>query len=846
MMAFVTWYLAIVLIGWLAFPLSFRLLRFLPDKGVVFGKPLGLLLSGFIFWILVSFHAIQNDAGGVLFGLVVLAGLSYAAGRGQFGAMRAWLRSNRNVIVTAELLFLLAFSALAILRAAVPEASGTEKPMELAFINAIMRSPSFPPHDPWLSGYAISYYYFGYVLVAMLAKVSGIAGSVAFNLGLASWFGMAALAAYGLLYNLLELRPEKIRRVSFVMALIAPIFVLLVSNLGGALEVLHAADIFWQPAEAAQSVPVPAAFPPKANCLIRAGSQQQSVFWSWLDVQELNCPPVPPYSFVPSRPGGIWWWRSSRVLTDYDLNNAPREVIDEFPTFSYLLGDLHPHVLSMPFVLLAVALALNMFLLTLNKGNQAHGWREWLREPEFWLGAVVLGGLSFLNTWDFPIYLALFSAAYVFARAKSAGLRWSLILEFLLLMVELGVAGLLLYLPFYIGFASQAGGVIPSLSFFTRGAHFWVMFGTLLIPLVFWLLASQLQAQGQQKLALGLGVSAGLVFGLWLLSYLFAGVMLLIPERSSLLVGLQGNVEPALLLLQSLARRIAMPGAWLSLLGILTLVVSQLLYIVQKRAETVSEEVFTPDSDLAQPTDVSRAFVLLMVLVGAGLVLFPEFFYLRDQFGWRMNTIFKFYYQAWILWAVAAAYASACLWDELNGLLAWLGRIGAVAAIGLGLIYPVFLIPDRANNFKPQVWSLDGADYLLRYNTDEYNGIQFLQSAPYGVVAEAVGGSYDAGFARIATHTGLPNVLGWPGHESQWRGGGEEIGSRQTDVELLYTTTDWNQAKSVLERYAIRYVYIGGAETSKYRVNLAKFEKRLSIVYTSGSVVIYEVPTILP
>lgn len=853
MIAFVLWYLALVLIGWLAFPLGFRLLRFLPDRGMVFGKPLGLLLAGFIFWILASFHAIQNDVGGVLFGLVVLGGLSWTAGRGQFRQMQDWLRANRKLVVTSEALFLLAFLALAVLRAAVPEASGTEKPMELAFINAILRSPSFPPHDPWLSGYAISYYYFGYILVALLAKMTGLSGSIAFNLGLASWFGMAALAAYGLLYNLLELRRTgremRIGQLSHVQALLAPLFVLLVSNLGGPLEVLHASGVFWQPAATSQlSDAVVGAFPPNPDCVIRAGSQQQSAFWRWMDIQELNCPPSPPYSLVPDRAGGIWWWRSSRVLTDYDLNNSPREVIDEFPAFSYLLGDLHPHVLSMPFVLLAVALGLNIYLLTLHERKSGFAWNEWYRSPEFWLGAVVLGGLSFLNTWDFPIYLALFSAGYVLARVRLDGLRWTLIGEFFVLMAQLGLAGILMYLPFYTGFASQAGGVIPSLSFFTRGVHLWVMFGTLLIPIAFWLLSSQYKMQRWQGLGIGAGLAAVIIFGLWVLSYLFGGLLLALPEKSALLLGLQGNVDPAGLLSQSLARRLVMPGAWISLLGLLSLVLSQIVWSFKKNIQLAGEEAAyqVEQTVVEQSTDFSRGFVLLMVFVGAGLVLFPEFFYLRDQFGWRMNTIFKFYYQAWILWAVAAAYASVSLWNDLSGIVAWLGRIGAVLAIGLGLVYPLYLIPDRANNFQPQAWSLDGADYLRRFNPDEYEGIRWLQQAPYGVVAEAIGGSYDAGFARIATHSGLPNVLGWPGHESQWRGGAEEIGSRQTDIETLYNTTDWTQAKAVLERYVIRYVYVGGAETSKYRVNLAKFENRLKVVYASGAVTIYEVPQILP
>ena len=76
--------------------------------------------------------------------------------------------------------------------------------MEIAFINAIIHSPNFPPHDPWLSGYAISYYYFGYVMTAMLAEITSTVGSVAFNLMISLVFALSAIGAYGLLYNLLQ------------------------------------------------------------------------------------------------------------------------------------------------------------------------------------------------------------------------------------------------------------------------------------------------------------------------------------------------------------------------------------------------------------------------------------------------------------------------------------------------------------------------------------------------------------------------------------------------------------------------------------------------------------------
>ena len=118
---------------------------------------------------------------------------------------------------------------------------------------------------------------------------------------------------------------------------------------------------------------------------------------------------------------------------------------------------------------------------------------------------------------------------------------------------------------------------------------------------------------------------------------------------------------------------------------------------------------------------------------------------------------------------------------------------------------------------------------------------RWLQAAPFGVVAEAVGGSYSQ-YARISTNSGNPTVLGWPGHESQWRGGATEMGSRERDIELLYSTRDWQEAENILGLYAIRYVYIGPLERVAYTVNDRKFEQNLPLVYSESGVRIYEVP----
>jgi uncharacterized membrane protein len=85
----------------------------------------------------------------------------------------------------------------------------------------------------------------------------------------------------------------------------------------------------------------------------------------------------------------------------------------------------------------------------------------------------------------------------------------------------------------------------------------------------------------------------------------------------------------------------------------------------------------------------------------------------------------------------------------------------------------------------------------------------------------------------------MPGVLGWPPHESQWRGGAEEIGNREPDIERLYSTTDWLEAKSILDLYKVKYIYVGGLERTKYQVDDSKFMQNLIPVFQNQTVAIY-------
>ncbi|MEJ5224220.1 MAG: DUF2298 domain-containing protein, partial [Anaerolineales bacterium] len=816
------WYLTVSLLGLLTFPLAYRLFPALTDRGYSLSRALGLLLWGFLFWLMASLQIVRNDVGGVLLALAAVAGLAAWAlahigdngdpaagwnarlGRG-WTQVTAWVRDERRAVMAVEIIFLLFFAFMALVRAANPESTGTEKPMEQAFINAILRSETFPPRDPWLSGFAISYYYFGYVMTALLALFTGTPGNVAFNLMLALLFGLNATGSFGVVYTLLARLGRAEKRDALGLGVLGPLFLLLVGNLGGLLAMLHRRGLLWSRG---------------------ADGALNSPFWTWLNIRDWNEPPLEPFAWVPDR--FWWWWRPSRVINEFDLGGGWHEVISEFPAFSYVLGDLHSHVLAMPFALLLVGMALNLAL---------GGWRGETRLPllrlpvrpdAFAVMAMALGGMAFLNTWDFPIYAALLGGAFVLWRVRQHGWGWARGEELLRFALPLGVLSIVLYLPFYIGFASQAGGLLPNLVAPTRGAHLWVMFATLFVPL-FASLAYLWRGEGlTARWRLGAALTGGFILLLWAFSWLLAWVVSLrVPEIAAQFLTMNAVPDLPALFAAATARRFAFIGGLLTIAALLTAALAFLAKADERPDETDAER---PD------------FVLLLMLVGGLLVLGPEFVYLADQFGWRMNTVFKFYYQAWLLWSLAAAFGAGLMLTHLRGSARTLWQSTLVVVMGAGLLFSVFGYTSKTNNFNPPGgFSLDSAIHLERYNPEDAAAAAWLRAAPLGVVAEAVGGSYTE-FARMATYSGQSTVLGWPGHESQWRGSYKPQGSRQMDIETLYSTRSWNEAAGIIAKYNIRYIVVGRLEKRAYPVEMSKFEAHLPVVFRQGETVIYQVP----
>ncbi len=868
MLSFLSWYLVVTLLGWLAFPLAYRLFPALADRGYGLSRALGLLVWSYLFWMMASLGMVQNDLPGLLLALVLLAAVSAAAlifrARGEkpaldFRPLLDWLKSNRRMVVTVEVLFFAAFAFLTFVRASVPELVGTEKPMEMAFINAIIHSPTFPPHDPWLSGYAISYYYFGYVMTAMLAEITGVLGPVAFNLMIALVFALSAVGAYAVLFDLLAAwrgrKPQGKKaaragdgvRALTGLPLLGPFFLLIVSNFEGFLELLHSGGFLWK-------------FNPDGSAT--------STFWSWLGILDLDQAPPRPVAWIPDR--NWWWWRASRVIQDLDLTGkviGRSEVIDEFPFFSYLLGDLHPHVLAMPFGLLAVALALNIFLGAWKGETKLFGLRIPIQPEGLLFSGLALGGLAFLNTWDILVGFALFAGAFLLVRAQASGWSWRRLKEIVLLCVPIGVLAFVLYLPFYVGFSSQASGILPNPANPTRGIQLWVMFGPLFIPVIAFLVYLWRGEDRPRDWRTGLGLAAALGLLLWVFMWLLAyAIEVGAPDLANNFISSVGGSGLGNFFAVTTQRRLSYFGTWLTLLALIGAALAFLIPLGRGREEAADVPDGEPGTDPPDGRTSAPAFIAFLVLLASLLVLAPDYVYLRDQFGWRINTVFKFYYQAWLMLSLSAAFGVAVLVQSLRGAVRWVFGTVLALVLAMALAYPVMGLSSRTQGFKltafqqalkaareseekspalaaARVWSLDGSAYFSQIYPDDMKAAAWLRTAPPGVIVEVVGGGYSDEYNLMSTYSGLPTVLNGPDHEGQWRGGGFEQGSRESDIQLLYETRSWEDAQAVLDRYDIRYVVVGTVERQAYHVYEDKFQQNLVQVFNSGQVTIYAVPT---
>ena len=720
------WYVVLAALTW-AFAPGIRWLCLpLTDRGATIARPIAMLAALYPAWLLASL-GVASFGATVVVGVVVVAALGWAALIRRRAVERRWLRD----LFLVELASMLLFAAYIWLRGYTPQILGTEKPMDVAFLASSTRTVFMPPPDPWFAGEPINYYYLGYLLHGTIGRLSQVSPETGFNLALATVFSTTAVAAFGVAWN--AVRPWVLSRLAIVAGLLALLVVTLAGNL----------------------------YAPRR--LLEDATGTISASW-WDSVNGIG-------------------WRSSRIVCDGprvgNLCSSPAtETINEFPFFSFLLGDLHPHVMALPYTLVAIGLAWNLALVC----EKSEG-----TLPSSWLirvavSGLVVGSLYALNAWDFPTYLLLVAVS-VWMGAGARSIRAWKPISLLL------AASTVSWLPFfarYVPPTAIAPGDLPSLV------------GRL--PLV----ASLVSTVG---LHLGERTSLAEYITVFGVQYAF-GVALVVHAIRGWNSWRPDPVR--ILLTASVATMI--PGVLLSAPVIPLCGIPLAFAIVQLRGLRAI---------------TLQWFVLALFSFAWTLSIGVEIVYVRDAFDDRMNTLFKFYYQTWTLYGLATAMTVVLLWASTSRRhKRWQKPVlaaGTIAMLLAGAAYPTIASYQWTDRF--QSWrGLDGMAYGEETNADDTAAIRWLRdhAAPGDVVLEAAGCSYlpfdRLPFNRVSAFTGVPSVIGWANnHQRQWRAGQpmliDEIDQRQADVIDMFRDAD----SPLFAKYGVNWLFVGEYETGNWQ-----------------------------
>lgn len=822
------WWAFLVGLGWMAFPLLYFAFPDFRYRGYGLAKAAGLLLWAYPPWLLASLRVAPHTRLTLWLCLLIGVGLAAWTLRTHWSKFRVFLFLNWRELLRYELLFGALFLLWVGVRYLNPDlwhpVVGGEKPMDFAYLNAVIKSTWFPPYDPWFSGGVMNYYYFGFVLIGSLTEALGILPSVAYNLAIPTLFALTGVGAFVLASNLAGGSAKRGLRAGMLGLLL----VVLLGNLGEFRLIFKGLQTIGE-VNFESLIP---GYPATVSALVGL----------WKVLVEGKA-----LLFRPE----WWYWDATRVIPF-----APGEVgaINEFPAFTFLYADLHAHAMALPLTQLALAVALQWGLgggAWREASATQPRWRRWLRAglPQplttFLLGALAVGALRVTNTWDYPTLLGLMSLSLLINLFRAAPAtppeqpeegtsRAPRLLPFpylkLLTPVLLFVAAELFFLPFtreyataYTSFGLWKGTRTP------LGIYL-VMHGQFLFPLCalaviqVWRMLARIKTTGD--------------VGLWWILGLIAASM--------------GLLLTALLLL-------GVPVAWLVIpLGFLA-------------------ALFVLD-----PHYPLRARVLwLWVGTALTLSLAVEIFVLSGDIG-RMNTVFKFYLQVWMLLAVSAAVAIERILDYAftdvapaifrEARAAWQPALYALAdgVVGVTIIllfttalYPALAIPARIRDrWRPEAPpSLNGMvfmPYAVQYEhgseillEQDYRVIHWLQDNVAGspTILEAQAEREYLWGGRISIYTGLPSIAAWRWHQVQQRMvmPGGTVEQRQNDIRDFYNTSSPEQALDIVEKYNVGYIILTSYERAymlpegetKFPTLVAR--GWLDLVYDEGGAQVYRV-----
>jgi uncharacterized membrane protein len=416
---FWTWWLLALLMGLVAMPVTGRLFAGFADKGWLFSKVLAIGVTGFLTWFLVAVEIVPFTTITCVGVCAFCALLCFWVFRRQTKrGIEAFPVGEVPLVVKEEILFFAVFLLWTYLAGFHPQAYGTEKFMDYGFMEAMMRSTTLPARDLWYSEGTINYYYGGQYFAVFLTKLSGSRVELTYNLMRTFVAGLAFVLPFSLVYQMISDRffgklPAKKRWIPGVAGITAGMAVSLAGN-------MHYVVYRW---------------------ILPLISRLQGV-----ETTE------------------NYWFPDATRYIGFDPD-VPDKTIHEFPCYSFVLGDLHAHVVNIMFVLLVLGILYAwMQWMWKNKSREEEeqkiNWKRELLMPHILVVSVLLGMFQWTNFWDFVIYFVVAGGVVLFTNAVRFGMRPGRVLGVTLAQgAEVLAVSYAVILPFTLKFETMVQGV---------------------------------------------------------------------------------------------------------------------------------------------------------------------------------------------------------------------------------------------------------------------------------------------------------------------------------------------------------------------------------------------------
>ncbi len=730
-----TWWIYLFVLGLICLPLAKIVFGRFFDKGYPFAKTIAILLISYFIFAGATLKIISFTRISVFLVVFTIFLVNIYIAKKITRTKKPKSKHFYSIIFFEEILFCVSFFFLSYVRAQEPAIHGLEKFMDFGFMNSILRAGHFPPLDMWYgpdalrpNGYPINYYFFGHITGAVLIKLTATPAYIAYNLILSSIFAQAITLSFSIAGNLVHLFKGVQKQVTHIFHFI--FFGLLGSFIVNLAGNLHTIYLFTKGYPNDKPIP----------------------FW---------------HIFSSFNPQNYWYPNATRFIPF---------TIHEFPSYSWVVADLHGHIFDIPFVLLTIATIILFFTSPTAQSTDTDQKYSFARLISYvWGGKISLTKIK------------------NYVMSQKSRLIYSTLVGFLIASCYMtnatdGPTYLLFSLViFFIIYRFTAPIILLSAALLTSFFIFTLPFSLNFKPFIS-----------------GIGVNCGPVF---------TGIQKIGPFL------FEGNCQASPLWM------LFVLWGFFIIVFILFLTVNfierlKLKYLIKKKG-ALSIDYF-----------IAASFCF-----GIFLIVVPEFFYIKDIYPahFRANTMFKLGYQAFIICGLASSFVFYRI-RTIEGKGKYVLKVIYLFFFSFIFLYPFFAFPSFYGklNKKP---SLDGGQWMMRENMKaDREIINYLNGhvAGYSVILEAQGDSY-TNYNRISAYTGLPTPAGWWVHEWLWRGSPDVVGSRIPDIQALYESPDLARTHMLIQKYSIRYIVISDLERQKYKnINTGKFDTTSTKVYESS------------